>query len=82
MKLANFKDTYSNWKPKFEQAIKNELEDKELIQIIQDGITIEATYSFKLVYTKNPTSFNKDQDTGIVRIEYIEEIKIWRCENL
>lgn len=72
-----FKETYGNWKPKFEQAIKNELNNKELIQIIQDGITIEATYQFKLIYTKNTTSFNKEQEKLVKEniFSYIRQYK-------
>lgn len=73
----NFKDTYNNWKPKFEQAIKKELEDKELIQIIKEGITIEATYQFKFIFTKNTTSFNKEQDKLVKEniFSYIRQYK-------
>ena len=73
----NFTDTYKNWKPKFEEAIKKELEDKELIQIIQTGITIEATYQFKFLFTKNTTSFNKEQDKLVKEniFSYIRQYK-------
>lgn len=73
----NFKDTYSNWQPKFEQAIKKDLEQKHLIKVIQDGITIEATYNFKLIFTKNTTSFNKEQDKLVKEniFSYIRQYK-------
>ena len=53
--------TYSNWKDIFLKTLKEELKTKHLVEILQQGITIQARYQFKFIFTQNTTSLNTSQ---------------------